>query len=188
AVVHRFLKKSGVDRPASDNWARRYTVEGLRVVLPGAPAEIDAAVLADLARQAGQACAERFAGVAAPGFAPNDIENVLMDGLKGLHRFRNRPGPLGFASIDGSRLHRDMIIEFERPTPDIDCIELYSDGYPCLARKPTVAHWEAEFWKAEQDDPDRVDAYADTKGSSAEKYADDRCVLIVRPQTETLGT
>ena len=177
AAVHHYLIKRGVDGQVADHWSRNYTVEGLRAVLPGAPVEIDAAVLAALARQAGQASAERLAGV-----AEQEIESVLMDGLKGLHRFRNRPGPLGFACIDGSRLRRDMIIEFERPTPSIDCIELYSDGYPRHAGKPTVAHWEAEFWKAEQDDPKRINAYADTKGSSADRFADDRSVLVVRPQ------
>ncbi|MHA1524452.1 MAG: hypothetical protein ACTSY1_08615 [Alphaproteobacteria bacterium] len=180
AAVHRHLTERGANHQATDQWARAYTVEGLCSVLPGGPREIDANDLGTLARQARRASTKRLGNIAAV-----EIEEVLMAGLKGLHHYRNRPGPLGFATIDGTRLRQDMIIHFERPAAGIECLELFSDGYPRLPRQSTVAHWEAEFSKAERDDPKRVNTYADTKGSSAEKFADDRTILIVRPRTET---
>lgn len=179
-AVHRFLTKSGADTEMARTWARRYTVEGLGSVLPGTPIDIGTAELRRFRNLAKTESRKRLAGLAA-----RDIDGVLMEGLKGLHRFRNRPGPLGFASIDGTRVPPEMIVEFERAAKDVQSIELFSDGFPRLPGKTTVADWEADFLDLEQDDPERVDICPETKGSTPDKFADDRTVLIVRPSAQT---
>lgn len=175
AAVHRHLSERGAEPKALNEWSRAYTVEGLAAVLPAAG--IGSAELGAIRIEARRQSLKRL-----PGMAAEDIDGVLARGLKGLHRYRNRPGRLGFPSIDGSRVPPDMIIEFERPAESIECMELFSDGYPGVAPGATVADWEASFRKVERDDAERVSAHPETKGSAAGRFADDRTVLIVRPQ------
>ncbi len=177
SAVHRYLRKTGAGSKDSDKWSRAYTVEGLGTALAMAPGGIGAAELSDLCKEAHGESQHRL-----PAVAAKDIEYVLMYGLKGLHRYRNRPGPLGFPCIDGSPVPRGMIIEFERPAASIKCLELFSDGYSSVPHGTEVADWEAGFWKVQRDDPERVNSYPETKGSNADYFADDRTVLIVHPQ------
>lgn len=175
-AVYRHLTGAGADGPKAATGARAYTVEGLKAPLRGmglGPETLDrlrGAVRAE--------CAERF-----PGLGAETIGDVLAGGLKGLHRYRNRLGPLGFPSIDGSPIPEDMIIEFERPAADIHSIEIFSDGYPGVPGGATVGDWESLYAEAERDDPERISTYPAVKGSSPGRNADDRTVLIVRPQS-----
>lgn len=177
SAVHRYLTGIGFSYEASDEWSREYTVEGLSAVLAGDLGKIGPTDLSELREVARRESQRRL-----PGIAADDIDDVLMYGLKGLHRYRNRPGPLGFPCIDGSPVPKDMTIEFERAAESIECIELFSDGYTNVPQGTAVADWEAEFWTLERDDPGRIDTHPGTKGSTAEKFADDRTVLIVRPK------
>lgn len=176
-AVHRYLTESGASDGAADRWSRAYTVEGLRAVLSAGPEAVGTAALENLRNEALEESHKRL-----PDLAEKDLDDVLMYGLKGLHRYRNRPGPLGFPVIDGSLVPKDMIVEFERPAESIDCIELFSDGYASIPQRPRVADWETLYSNMERDDPKRLNAYPGTKGSSAGKFADDRTVLIVRPR------
>ena len=175
-AVHRFLTDTGADTDTARIWARHYTVEGLGALLPRGPDEIGDEDLENFRKKAHRQSRKRL-----PRLAAQDIDRVLMNGLKGLHRYRNRPGPLGFAAIDGTKVPPEMIIEFERAAEDVDCIELFSDGYPRPPAGTTVADWEADFLELERNDPERVKTCPETKGSTPEKFADDRTVLIVRP-------
>ena len=179
-AVHRYLTKSGASDSTADRWSRAYTVEGLRAVLSAGPEVIGTTELGDLRNEALEESRRRL-----PNLAEKEIDDVLMYGLKGLHRYRNRPGPFGFPVIDGSPVPEDMIVEFERPAESIDCIELFSDGYVSIPHRAAVADWEALYANMERDDPKRLNAYPETKGSSAERFADDRTVLIVRPGMTT---
>lgn len=174
-AVYRHLTGGGADRPKAGEWARAYTVEGLAVPLQGKG--LGAGDLDRLRGAVRAECIERF-----PGLGAETIEDVLAGGLKGLHRYRNRPGPLGFPSINGSPIPEDMIIEFERPASDVHCIEIFSDGYPGVPAGTTVSDWESLYAGAERDDPERISTYPAVKGSSPGRNADDRTVLIVRPQ------
>jgi hypothetical protein len=178
AAVYRHLIGRGADRPRADDWARAYTVEGLKAPLPRKM--LDAEALGRLRHEASAECLERF-----PAVGAETIESVLTDGLKGLHRYRNRRGPLGFPSIDGSPIPEDMIIEFERPAAEVHCIEIFSDGYPGIPDGTAVRDWESRYAEAERDDPERISIYPDVKGSAAGRFADDRTVLIVRPRAPT---
>ncbi|MHA1567594.1 MAG: hypothetical protein ACTSX7_19965 [Alphaproteobacteria bacterium] len=181
-AVHRYLTKCGAGSQASGKWSRAYTVEGLRTVLASTPGGIGATVLKGLCKEAREASQQRL-----PGIAAEQIDGVLMYGLKGLHHYRNQPGPLGFPCIDGSPVPRDMIVEFERPAETIECFELFSDGYSTVPRGTAVADWEADFWKLQRDDPQRINSHPETKGSTDDRFADDRTVLIVHPQAGTAG-
>ena len=140
AAVHRYLTKTDAGSKASNQWSRAYTVEGLRTVLSDARKSIGAPELDGLRREARAESRKRL-----PDIPAGDVDSVLMSGLKGLHRYRNRPGPLGFPSIDGSPVPRDMIIEFERPAEGIECLEFFSDGYPGVPSGTAVVDWEAHF-------------------------------------------
>lgn len=174
-AVYRHLIGRGVVRPKADDWARAYTVEGLKAPLPRKG--LDAKAVGRLRQALGAECRERF-----PAVGAETIDSVLAEGLKGLHRYRNRRGPLGFPSIDGSPIPEDMIIEFERPADEIHCIEIFSDGYPGVPGGTTVRDWESLYAEAERVDPERISNYPAVKGSAAGRFADDRTVLIVRPQ------
>jgi len=179
AAVYRHLAQNGAGTEATNLIARRYTVEGLGAVLPQTPGGIGAAELDELRREARSNCREQLSGV-----TQKDIDDVLNFGLKGLCRFQNRPGPLGFPCFDGTPIPLDMVVDFERPARTVTSIELFSDGYGQPPERASVADWEAAFWKRERDDPERVNADPETKGSTLEKFADDRTVLIVRPHLD----
>jgi len=176
-AVHRYLTESGASDSTADKWSRAYTVEGLRAVLSAGPEIIGTTDLEDLRSEALEKIRRRLSNL-----AEREIDDVLMYGLKGLHRYRNRPGPFGFPVIDGSPVPEHMIVEFKRPAESIDCIELFSDGYVSIPHRAAVADWEALYANMERDDPKRLSAYPETKGSSVDRFADDRTVLIVRPE------
>jgi len=180
AVVHRHLSTSGASTKATNEIARQYTVEGLGAVLPAKPGGIGLLDLEEFRRTVRTRCLNQLSGQTA-----KDIDTVLNFGLKGLYRFQNQPGPLGFPCFDGTRIPLDMVVEFERSVDAVTSIELFSDGYADLPQRANVADWEAAYWKLERDDPQRVESHPDTKGSTPEKFADDRTVLIVRPHPET---
>jgi hypothetical protein len=179
AAMYRHLVGIGADSETVEKWARAYTVNGLKIVLPGSPRALGDAVLGQLRDKVQAKCRTR-----APEIAPADVENVLLEGLKGLHRYRNRPGPLGFPCLDGSSVPRDMIVEFRRTADSINCIELFSDGYPGVPDRTEVEDWEALHAKAERDDPERISVFPETKGSAPDRFADDRTILIVRPDSK----
>jgi len=179
AAVHRYLSENGAGTEAANLIARRYTVEGLGAVLPQAPGGIGAAELEILRHEVGTKCREQLSGLTA-----EDIDQVLDLGLKGLSRYQNQPGPLGFPCFDGTPIPMEMVVEFERQVTTVTSIELFSDGYGTLPERATVAGWEAAFAKLERDDPERVKSHPDTKGSTLDKFADDRTVVIVRPHLE----
>jgi len=179
-VVHHHLATSGASAQATNTIARQYTVEGLGAVLSAKPGGIGPSDLEEFRRKVTTQCLKQLSGQTA-----KDIDTVLNSGLKGLYRFQNQPGPLGFPCFDGTHIPADMVVEFERPVDAVASIELFSDGYADLPEGATVADWEASFWKLERDDPQRVKSHPDTKGSTPDKFADDRTVLIVRPHPET---
>lgn len=174
--VHRHLTKCGMPKIEANKWARAYTVEGLGSVLPGGPAEIGTQELGTILAKARNKCRNRLSAI-----GTEDIEDVLLQGLKGLLRFRNKPGQFGFPSIDGSPVPNEMIVEFQRPAKSIKSLELFSDGYQVIPDGTTVENWENSFWNVEREDPDRISSHPETKGSTTEKFADDRTVLIIHP-------
>ena len=179
AAVYRHMTGTGADGETANTWARAYTVDGLKAVLPGTPRALSEVNLAPLREAARAQCLSRL-----PGIAAEIVENVLNEGLKGAYRYRNRPGPLGFACIDGSPVPRDMIVEFKRPAGSIHCIELFSDGYPGAPERAAFDDWEALHARVERDDPERISTWPDTKGSAPGRFADDRTILIVRPDAQ----
>ena len=179
AAVYRHMAGTGAGGETADKWARAYTVDGLKTVLPGTPRALSDADLVQLREAAREEC-----GRLLPDIAEEIVEAVLIEGLKGAYRYHNAPGPLGFPCIDGSPVPRDMIVEFKRPAKSIHCIELFSDGYPGVPERTALGDWEALHTKAEHDDPGRISTYPDTKGSAPGRFADDRTILIVRPSSE----
>ncbi len=177
AATYRHMAETGATAETARKWARAYTVDGLKAVLPGTPDSLGAENLGKLREEARTACGRML-----PGIAAELVEEVLNGGLKGAYHYRNRPGPLGYPCIDGSPVPRDMIVEFKRAVDSIQCIELFSDGYPGVPEGAALDDWEALHARVERDDPERIADWADTKGSAPGRSADDRTILIVRPE------
>lgn len=110
----------------------------------------------------------------------NDRENIdwiLRGGLRGLRR---EPRGLTVPAIDGiddptaAARTRDLALA------EVSSLEIVSDGYPAMPAEPSLAAWEALLGRADAEDPDRVGAFASTKGRVGDNFHDDRSIIIVR--------
>ena len=137
-----------------------------------------------------------------PDLPADVVRDALHRGILGLARERNRPGPLGFASIDGFPVRLDGVIDRTLAASDVTSIELFSDGYFGLPEPPPraatadvagataiaapcVADWERHLSAVEREDPYKIGRYASTKGSAPGRFSDDRTVLVLRDAVPT---
>lgn len=119
-----------------------------------------------------------------PTAAAEHIDIILNAGILGLGKYRNSSGPLGFASLDGSEVPLSHVQDLTLTAAEVTAIELFSDGYfkPPASGAPSVRAWERHFKHVEATDPYKIGPYRSTKGSSVNKFTDDRTVVIVRQE------
>lgn len=130
-----------------------------------------------------RAQAELAAHVA--GMPSGTLSTILEGGVKGAARFRNAPGPLGQACLDGFAVPLDKVVDELVPLGDAPAnsvVELFSDGY--FGTPPEgasgVAAWEEHLAGVEREDPYKIGRHPATKGSLPGAFTDDRTVLVMR--------
>ncbi len=116
-----------------------------------------------------------------PGLPAQAVRATADSGLLYLAGLRNSQAPLGFACLDGTDVPERYINELTLPLSELDCLELYSDGYfGQPAETGRVVHWENHLATVESTDPYKTGQHASTKGSAPGSFTDDRTVLIIR--------
>ena len=124
-----------------------------------------------------------LAGVEAR-FAPmlgdhaGDIGWFLKGGIRVQPRFANVEGhPFGFASINA---HPPMGFGItDMVVTACHSLEIFSDGYYGLPNGTHVTDWETRFDEIEAEDPHKIHAFPEVKGSSSAEFSDDRTVLCL---------
>ena len=127
----------------------------------------------------------------ARGLPSGTLDEILSAGVLGAARYRNTAGELGQACIDGFTVPPEKVVEevVAENASEAASFELFSDGYfgTPPAGATTVTDWEAHIAKVEREDPYKIGAYPATKGSSKDKFTDDRTVVIVKPRPRLSG-
>jgi len=103
------------------------------------------------------------------------IDTLLQVGLQGV---RNDPEAVDAVSLDGFGDPSQAVRWIDLPLSTVERLELASDGYPAQPETTSIAAWEAALALADATDPNRIGAYASTKGRTATSFGDDRSLLI----------
>ena len=122
-----------------------------------------------------------------PDLAATEIRRILDRGLSSQTDYRGGDAPLyrgldhplGYGPQDGWPTPDRFIRIDEKPSQEIDKIELFTDGYYGVSEIATIAGWEGWLADIQRDDPYRIGRCPSTKGSAPGRNADDRSVLIV---------
>lgn len=94
--------------------------------------------------------------------------------LKHQYRFSNDARhSLGYGDINGNSVPRKFIKTYSFSVDEVKKIEIFSDGYFSIPKGTQLHHWEQEWLKVEQEDPDKWKKYPSTKSK------DDRTIMIV---------
>lgn len=176
AAYHR-VRGKGAGSEAATDVSRTVTFHGADRVLDGMDgwfAEDDLSAIRATAR------AEVLTLL--PHVPPNDINILLAKGiLHGQGHFQNNTeSPLSYAVIDGTALPLPHVAVIERPASSVSVIELFTDGYLKPPEGTGTACWEASFRAVEAQDPAKVAAFPCPKGSTNERWFDDRTVITLR--------
>lgn len=167
ALWHRFIA-AGLSVDEVDRRSRQRLVEGAVH-----PSEEGALVIA--ARD------EAVLKIAAshPDLDATEIRRILDRGLSRQTDYRGLDHPLGYGPLDGWPIPDRFIYIDEKPSEEVDKIELFTDGYYGVSEVATIAGWEGWLAEIQRDDPYRIGRCPSTKGSAPGRNADDRSVLIV---------
>ena len=71
------------------------------------------------------------------------------------------------------------ITDMHLPDAEVRSLEIFSDGYYGLPEGTHVTDWERRFAEIEIEDPHKIHAYPEVKGSSGAEFSDDRTVLCL---------
>lgn len=108
------------------------------------------------------------------------VDAFLSGGIRMQQAYANVTGhPLCFDTMNGAPSGLGDLIDVTRPKDSIGSIEIFSDGYPTLPDRVSVAAWEAAFGAAEALDYHKVGPLATVKGSTTTEFFDDRSVVIL---------
>lgn len=108
------------------------------------------------------------------------VERFVRGGIQTQHEFGNLPdNPLGFDTLNGTLPCRGELIDLTRPKGSVQCIEIFTDGYPKVPDTASVAAWEAAFAEAELEDFHKIGVHASVKGSTSAEFFDDRTVIVL---------
>ena len=134
----------------------------------------------DLPSLAGKARSASMAKL--PSVPQEDIDTLLNNGIvHGQGRFQNNTAsPLSYAVFDGTPLPMAHVQIVDRPSEELSSIELFSDGYMAPPAGTAIADWEASFAHVEALDPTKTGAYPCPKGSTKDRWFDDRTIMSVR--------
>lgn len=112
---------------------------------------------------------------------PAAIVEFLDLGLHRQYQFANRKDhPLGFSTLNGDATVMPDFIDDRLPRDQVDCLEIFSDGYFLLPEGADIDAWEAAFDRSEAEDFEKLDRFAGVKGSTSDAFADDRSVIVAK--------
>ncbi len=94
--------------------------------------------------------------------------------------FNNSENNLGLGIINGEDIPEKFIKTYTYKLKDIKTLELFSDGYFVLPKNPEVQDWEEAFFAGEKQDPLHWEKYPAVKAATADKFYDDRTIVIVK--------
>jgi hypothetical protein len=123
-----------------------------------------------------QLCTTRLAHV-----PQDDVLRMVQGGIiNGQGGYQNNRGSvLGYPSLNGFEIPREMVRVESFARADVRSIELFSDGYFALGDGFGVAAWELMFAHVERVDPHKILHYPSPKGSADGMWSDDRTYLGV---------
>lgn len=114
------------------------------------------------------------------GAYAGDLDSFLRGGIRVQPRYANDPDhPFGFASINATAPRGFGMSDLRIDMAELASLEIFTDGYFGLPKGTTVTDWEARFAEIEAEDPHKVSAYPEVKGSTATEFSDDRTVLCL---------
>ncbi|MEM9438973.1 MAG: hypothetical protein AAGA73_00855 [Pseudomonadota bacterium] len=174
--TYHAAKGHGANDEAAAEVARSVTLNGATELHPGMSPWLDVDDLeAILSRARTRAEAQLF------GVPACDIDVLLTQGIvQGQGHFQNNiNSPMSYAVIDGTEVPMIHIHIEDRSADSLESIELFTDGYLEPPNGISIAAWEASFATIEAKDPAKIDAHPCPKGSSKERWFDDRTVVIV---------
>lgn len=118
-----------------------------------------------------------------PDVPEGDIAILLDSGIvRGQGYFQNNTlSPMSYAVLDGTDVPVEHVSIIDRTKSEIAAIELFSDGYMRPPAGTTVDAWEESFADIEALDPAKIGEFACPKGSTSDRWFDDRTIVIVRP-------
>lgn len=172
AAVFKALSAGGASVNDALTVSRQYALRGCTTYLTEGEKWLTPHQHAALANEALADARSRF-----PELPPEVVESALTGGILGMARYRNQPGPLGSACLDGFAVPESLLLERDLAH---GTVELFSDGYFGVPQGTGVAAWEAHIAEVERTDPHKVGAYPSTKGSAPGKFTDDRSVLVIQ--------
>ncbi|MCC6717445.1 MAG: protein phosphatase 2C domain-containing protein [Acetobacteraceae bacterium] len=135
----------------------------------------------DLAAIAAAAEAECIAAL--PHVPRADIAHLLSRGIVGAQGdYQNNPHSiLGYGCLDGFAVPRTLLRIATLDTRTVETLELFTDGYFRPGATPGLAAWEQAHAEVEAEDPAKVGRWRSTKGSTPQRWADDRSYILVAP-------
>ena len=168
--VYKLLIERGLDLEKAEMAARRAIFQGLdncvsEKVLP--ETEIHAAI-------------ERVAK-SQRSIAPSKVvHNFLRQGIKSQSDYGNDDThPLGFSVLNGASVSMKDIIDVSLDRADVKSLEIFSDGYFDLPEGISILDWERRFAEVEVEDPRKLTAFPNVKGSTASEFSDDRSIISI---------
>lgn len=170
ALFRHFLAM-GQGMEACEATSRRYICLGLDLAVSDgvlSPAQrdgmIDAAISAHPATDAGQ-----------------EISAFLRGGLQHQYRYANAPGrALGYGVLNGQEPDCSRAVDREVPRAGLTSLELFTDGYMVAPEEASVEAWERMHAALESRDPYKIGENAACKGSTVERFFDDRTIVILK--------
>jgi len=169
-ALFRHLMGQGHDPETCETTSRRYICLGLDLAVsegalssPDRDRIIEAVVASCPASNAGK-----------------DIEEFLRGGLQFQYRYANAPGhPLGYGVINGQKPDCTHALDRDVARAGLRSLELFTDGYMIAPAEVSVAAWERAHAELEARDPHRIGDAPACKGSLADRFFDDRSVVIL---------
>lgn len=104
---------------------------------------------------------------------PGGRDHILPLLLQQFQYQNNSRHKLGYGVLDGTHTPAKYIQAYRFPLSKLKTFELFSDGYPDLPKKATIASWERLYRHIQRVDPDKYLRYLSTKSK------DDRTIAII---------
>lgn len=112
--------------------------------------------------------------------AEEEIEALLLSGLRRQYRFANNPeAHMGYGILNGEKPMCTGAFDKTLDRSDVVTLELFSDGYLSAPSEATVAAWEDAHRILEARDFHHIGEPAAVKGSTSTHFFDDRTIAIM---------
>jgi hypothetical protein len=172
----RYFAARGHDEADCDRFSGALTWQGTRFQAAGSPTA-DAAAIAEIEARALERCRKQL-----PHVPDWELFELFHKGIAhGQGDFQNiTDRVLGYGGLDGFGVPDKYVETRSYRLADIDCIELFSDGYFLPGDDFGVASWEKTFQIVEREDPHKIGKFPSTKGTTKTMFTDDRSYLGVK--------